>query len=64
MVNVALVRLDGLFSGMHACSAKGGRPSLAPEKLLRAMLLQVFYRVRSKRLTLETDKGYDAARFH
>jgi transposase len=53
MVNEALVRLDGLFSGMYACSAKGGRPSIAPEKLLRAMLLQVFYRVRSERQLME-----------
>ncbi|SEP37817.1 hypothetical protein SAMN05216228_11473 [Rhizobium tibeticum] len=30
MANEALVRLDGLFSGMYACSAKGGRPSIAP----------------------------------
>jgi transposase len=27
---------------------KGGRPSIAPEKLMRAMLLQVFYSVRSE----------------
>lgn len=53
MVNEALVRLDGLFSAMHACSAKGGRPSIAPEKLLRAMLLQVFYSVRSERPLME-----------
>ncbi|MHC2295800.1 transposase [Rhizobium mongolense] len=53
MVNEALVRLDGLFSGMYACSAKGGRPSIAPEKLLRAMLLQVFYSVRSERQLME-----------
>lgn len=37
MINGALVRLDGILSGMYACSAKGGRPSVAPEKLLRAV---------------------------
>ena len=31
----------------------GGRPSIAPEKLLRAMLLQVLYSVRSERQLME-----------
>jgi transposase len=30
-----------------------GRPSIAPERLLRALLLQVFYSVRSERLLME-----------
>jgi transposase len=30
-----------------------GRPSIAPEKLLRALLLQVLYSVRSERLLME-----------
>ena len=46
-VNQALERLDGLFARMYADDAKGGRPSIAPQKLLRAMLLQVFYSIRS-----------------
>jgi transposase len=33
--------------------AAGGRPSIAPEKLLRALLLQFFYSVRSERLLME-----------
>ena len=37
---------DGLYSQM-------GRPSIAPERLLRALLLQVFYSVRSERLLME-----------
>jgi transposase len=53
MVNEALVRLDSLFAGMYASSAKGGRPSIAPEKLMRAMLLQVFYSIRSERQLME-----------
>lgn len=53
MVNEALARLDGLFAGMYASSERGGRPSIAPEKLLRAMLLQVFYSVRSERQLME-----------
>ncbi|ATB57454.1 hypothetical protein CKU38_00924 [Xanthomonas citri pv. fuscans] len=47
MVNAALRRLDGLFERMYEPSYKGGRPSIAPEKLARAMLLQVFYSIRS-----------------
>ncbi len=37
---------DGLYSQV-------GRPSIAPERLLRALLLQVFYSVRSERLLME-----------
>jgi transposase len=33
--------------------AKTGRPSIAPERLLRALLLQVFYSIRSERLLME-----------
>jgi transposase len=53
MVNVALVKMEVLFSGMYEADIKGGRPSIAPEKLLRAMLLQVFYSVRSERQLME-----------
>jgi transposase len=53
MVNEALVKMDGLFSKMYEADIKGGRPSIAPEKLLRAMLLQVFYSVRSERQLLD-----------
>ena len=38
--------MDGLFARMYEADIKGGRPSIAPEKLLRAMLLQVFYSIR------------------
>lgn len=53
MVNEALVKMDGLFCGMYEADIKGGRPSIAPEKRLRAMLLQVFYSVRSERQLME-----------
>ena len=33
--------------------AEGGRPSIPPERLLRASLLQVVYSVRSERLLME-----------
>jgi transposase len=45
--------MDALFSRMCEADIKGGRPSIAPEKLLRAMLLQVFYSVRSERQLME-----------
>ena len=53
MVNAALKRLDGLFEQMYEPDWKGGRPSIAPEKLVRAMLLQVFYSIRSERLLMD-----------
>ena len=50
LVNQALDRLNGLFNTIYADT---GRDSIAPEKLLRAMLLQVFYSVRSERQLME-----------
>ena len=38
------------FDGMYA---KTGRPSIPPEKLLRAQLIQMLYSVRSERLLME-----------
>ena len=54
MVNAALMKMDVLFSAMYEADIKGGRPSIAPEKLLRAMLLQVFYSVRSERQLMDS----------
>jgi transposase len=45
-----LVELSGLFATMYS---EIGRPSVAPEKLLRALLLQVLYTVRSERMLME-----------
>jgi transposase len=50
MVNQALDRIDGALEKMYA---EGGRPSIAPEKLLRALLLQLLYSVRSERMLME-----------
>ena len=36
MVNKALAEMGELFAGMYEDDIKGGRPSIAPEKLLRA----------------------------
>ena len=46
----ALICLNGLF---HTIYAETGRSSIAPEKLLRAMLIQVFFSVRSERPLME-----------
>jgi transposase len=50
MVDVALKALSPTFDRMYA---DFGRPSIAPEKLLRALLLQILYTVRSEQLLLE-----------
>lgn len=50
LVNDALKRLNGVFNLLYADT---GRASIAPEKLMRALLLQVFYSVRSERMLME-----------
>jgi len=50
MVDAALKESWWRFDAVYASS---GRPSIAPEKLLRALLLQVLYTVRSERLLME-----------
>ncbi|WHS96337.1 IS5 family transposase (plasmid) [Sinorhizobium kummerowiae] len=50
IVNDALVSLERDFAALYSPI---GRPSIAPEKLLRAMLLQAFYSIRSERLLME-----------
>jgi transposase len=50
MVDEILKQLSPQFSKMYA---KVGRPSIPPEQLLRAQLLQMFYSVRSERLLME-----------
>jgi transposase len=52
-VNESLTKMDAKFSAMYEADVKGGRPSIAPEKLMRAMLLQVLYSVRSERQLVE-----------
>ena len=52
MVNQALGQMDALFSSMYATGVKGGRPSIAPEKLIRAMLRCRRRRERSDWLSL------------
>jgi len=50
MVNQALAELTGEFQAMYA---REGRPSIPPEKLLRALVLQILYTIRSVRLLME-----------
>lgn len=49
-VNAVLRELSPRFARLYA---RRGRPSIAPEKLLRALLLQVLYSVRSERMLME-----------
>jgi transposase len=50
MVDEILTQLSRRFDTMYA---RVGRPSIAPEKLLRAQLLQMLYSIRSERLLME-----------
>jgi len=50
MVDGVLSQLSRRFDSMYA---RVGRPSIAPEKLLRAQLLQMLYSIRSERLLME-----------
>ena len=50
LVDEALAALSGDFALLYS---KTGRPSIAPEKLLRAPLLQAFYTIRSERQLME-----------
>ena len=50
MVDEVLKQLSRRFDAMYA---KVGRPSIPPEQLLRAQLLQLLYSIRSERLLME-----------
>jgi transposase len=50
IVNDTLATLDADFAAMYA---EIGRPSIAPERLLRGSLLQMFFTIRSERLLME-----------
>src|SRR5258708_7320337 len=49
-VNGALAKLDERFAGLYS---RDGRPSIPPERLLRASLLQLLYSIRSERQLME-----------
>jgi transposase len=50
VTDAALADLSSQFDAMYASE---GRPSIAPERLLRALLIQAFYSVRSERQLME-----------
>jgi transposase len=50
LVDTVLTKMSAEFDGLYAVV---GRPSIPPERLLRALLLQVFYSIRSERLLME-----------
>ena len=50
MTDAALARLSPRFAQLYSTT---GRPSIPPEKLLRALLLQMLYSIRSERLLME-----------
>jgi transposase len=50
MMDEVLSQLSRQFDSMYA---RVGRPSIAPEKLLRAQVLQMLYTIRSERLLME-----------
>ena len=50
LANDALGKLDGEFAGLYSPL---GRPSIPPERLLRASLLQLLYTIRSERQLME-----------
>jgi transposase len=50
IVNAALARLDARFAELYAAE---GRPSIPPERLLRAVLIQILFSIRSERQLME-----------
>ena len=50
IVDEALIELEPAFAQMYS---DRGRPSIPPEQLLRAMLLQILFTIRSERLLME-----------
>ena len=50
MTDQALERMSGKFDELYSST---GRPSIAPERLIRGLLLQVLYSVRSERQLIE-----------
>ncbi len=50
MISEALAQMDRRFEKLYS---QTGRPSIAPERLIRALLLQVLYSIRSERLLVD-----------
>lgn len=60
MVDEALKALDGRFDEIYG---EDGRKSIPPERLLRALLLQMFYTIRSERMLVCLEKSLFASRW-
>jgi len=54
--NEALAKMDERFSAMYETDINGVRPSIAPEKLMRAMLQQVLYRPAQRMTARRADQ--------
>lgn len=77
MADEALAAMSRTFAAAYAPAEKGGRPSIPPERLLKALVLMSLYTVRYalrmldrvkaklglEPATLGADKGYDASDF-
>lgn len=50
LVNQILADMDGTFSELYS---RTGRPSIPPEQLLRALMIQILYSIRSERQLME-----------
>ena len=50
MISETLAQMDGRLEKLYS---QTGRSSIAPERLIRALLLQVLYSIRSERLLIE-----------
>jgi transposase len=50
LVDLILTTMSKRFDDLYA---DNGRPSIPPERLLRALLLQIFYSIRSERMLME-----------
>jgi DNA-binding CsgD family transcriptional regulator len=61
LVDRALGEVSPRFDALYAA---GGRPSIPPEQLLRALLLQVLYTIRSERQLMEQGDPRSRARRH
>jgi transposase len=56
-LNDALRRVEPVLERMYENDAKSVRPSIAPEKLIRALRLQVLYSIRSERMLMKWHKA-------
>jgi hypothetical protein len=61
MVDEILKEMSPQFAKLYS---EVGRPSIAPERLFRSLLLQIFYSVRSERMLIEQLTGHGTPKRH